>query len=467
MTSKVTLATEFAQTLHKNQLRLSGETYDTHTLNVAHRLEDAGVTDERILAATILHHVLDNDQVTFANLVTTFGKQIADLVYSYNKLKAIHIKTDVLSKLDNALIIKTFLNLAQDLDAMAIRFADKCENVETSYVFPKEKRAKIATRALVLYAPICSFLGLEKFVKLLENQAFKILQPYEYYKTFKYLQSIKEDMQVFLTEAKTLLPELLQEENINAVVEGRLKHEYSVYKKNIKYQQKRNTLEDQYHTIYDTAAMRVIVDKEEQCYHVEDLLAALWERIDFGRDDYIQHPSPTGYQSLHVNYRVHPKFAIEFQIKTHEMHEQNEFGVSSHVFYKIGNEFKRKLKEDPDWLKKLNYWERDHVLEPTSNTPRIFTGKIYVFTPKGDIIELPIGSTPIDFAYALHTGIGNSCIGVKINGSIGKINSALSTGDTVEILTSKRKKLPSLDWLHFVKTTRARSQIRKELSYLW
>lgn len=464
MTNIIKTAKELSKNIHKGHIRLSGETYFEHTLRVYHKLQDAGVKDERVLAATLLHHIFDKTSYSLDDLVKEVDKPVVDLILNYKNLASVQIKDETLIKANQQFIIKTFLNLAHDLDAMIIRFADKSDNVETSYVFPKDKRQTVANRALKLYAPVCRLLGVNAFVTSLENESFKILQPEEFYKILKYVDSIEMDVDKFFEDSKQVLYELFKEKDKQVEIKSRMKHEYSIYKKYKTKSDIKLTDENVIPRYHDVAAMRLLVENVADCYIAEDIIAGLWDSLDEQREDYIQAPKPNGYKSLHVICNVNPKFDAEFQIRTHEMHDVNDYGIASHAFYKMGESFRKKINEDPDWLKKINYFEREKLLDIAPSTDTFFSKFIYVFTPKGDIIELPRGSTILDFAYAIHSDVGHKCKGGRVNGELAKLTTLLTDGDTVDIIIDKKKSAPSKDWLQYVKSRRAKYEIRKVMA---
>lgn len=460
MESIVKRSQKFAKKFHSKDLRLSGETVYEHTLRVFHTLEDSGVVDERILSASILHHALDKSDALVDELSSTFSSEIAQLTRDFKRLTTLHVKLPESSNKFHDQIVLTFLNYAANLDVLTIRFADKTDNVKTSLVFPKDERIRISTRALEIYAPMCRLLGLTKFVTELEDNAFKILQPRSYHEIDKYLLWVTPYVQAFLDEATEVIRDLLIERGITPVLSSRIKSIYSIHKKNLYTQRKGVELQQDFSHLFDVAALRIIVDAIEDCYLAGSIIEALFDTIPIHTADYITHPKPNGYQSIHYVFNATTKFKAEVQIRTHQMHDASTFGISSHVFYKTGADLKRKLLEDPAWLKKINYWQHDEYVTAYGD---IKHKNVYVFTPKGDIIVLPKNATSVDFAYAIHDDVGNSCVGCKINGVIEKLNTPLDNGDTVEILTRSNKTMPSKDWLLFVKTSRARTSIKKKL----
>jgi len=319
-----------------------------------------------------------------------------------------------------------------------------------------EEGRRVAEKAMYLYSPICQLLGIHRFVVELENEAFKILNPGEYYSIEAYLKKKMSEMEVVLKDTAQFVKEILEEKEIQAKVDYRIKHTYSIYKKMQRYRQSKNY--KSLNQIYDLAAMRVLVDSVEQCYLTEDILKQAWGVVSGERDDYILHPKPSGYKSIHNTFVISPTMNLEIQIKTKEMHEENEFGLASHTFYKTGAQLKKSFQESPDWITDISFIKNKGDLRID-----LFKKYVYVFTPKGDIKQLPRSATPIDFAYSIHKDLGNACVGVAVNDDFQKLSYELKDGDRVEIKILKHKKLPSPDWLDFVKTRKARDEIKKAL----
>lgn len=447
-------AKKLSQKLHDNTFRVSGETYFEHTQRVVDLLKENGVKDENILISAYLHHILE--KISQEEIQKQFGEEIACLIVNFKKLVDSEISGIDLANVDDFLIIQTYLNLAKDPKTLIIRLADKTEGIKTAIILPKDKGERIAKRALYLYAPICRLLGLEKFVGILEDEAFKVLNPKEYYRVDKYVNKNKEKIKEALDETAAFTKEILLEKKIKADIEYRIKSIFSIYKKSLQYLRKGK--DKKLTHIHDIAAMRILVSSVEKCYEVEDVLKQAMSFIEEERDDYIQKPKPNGYQSIHNIFKLNSEFFLEIQIKTKEMHEANETGLASHAFYKMGEKLKKSLENNPHVLKDMRYSvdNRDVKIDQFSN-------KVYVFTPKGDIVELPKGSNLIDFAYAIHAGVGNSAIGAKVNGNHEKLTYELQNGDRVEIKTVRSKLYPSTDWLKQVKTQKAKDLIRKAL----
>ncbi len=462
-------AKKLAKQIYSGRKRLSGETYYEHALEIAQRLKDYGIKGENTLTAAILHHALDKDEGKSLEKVHKINKEAAKLLEKYKKLTEIDIKVDSLTNQNEKYLMQTLVNLVRDVRALIIRTVDKLHSLENSWALDKKGREKAALKALNLYAPLAKILGVSQIATELEDTAFKILHPREYFNLKQIVRKRSWGTKKLFKEVEDFLTEILREQGLkNFQIQYRTKGFYSLYKKLERYKQQKKEIGSNLENIYDLFALRVIVGTVEECYLVENLLTRLWDYLPEERDDYIKNPRNTGYQSLHNAFQISNDFTLEVQIRTHEMHKQAEFGISSHLLYKIGDkgaeskavkEFKDYLKKHPNWFKALNFWEisKDKGYKP--KTP--FKNKVYAFTPKGDIIELPEEASVVDFAYAVHTEIGNRCVGAFVNNKIVKLEHMLKTGDTVKVKVGNKKKKPSKDWLDFVKTRRAKIQINK------
>ncbi len=442
--------------IHESDLRKSGESLYWHLHRVVELLEQNNVTDEEILAGAYLHHVLDSGKYTRKEMEKEFGSGVTEIVCEYQRISNNDISKIEPKNYNEKVIIQTYLNLVKNPKTLIIRLADKVDNIRSAYVLPKENAEKIAEKAMYLYSPLCRLLGIHRFVVELENEAFKILDPGEYYSIKSYLKRKKPEMEEVFKDTSMFITEVLAEKNIKAKVDYRIKHAYSIYRKAQKYRAQKSY--KGLHQIYDIAAMRIIVETIEQCYMVEDILKQVWTCVPEERDDYISNPKPNGYKSIHNTFVVSHSMNLEIQIKTKEMHEENEFGIASHSFYKTGEHLAKNLQTDPTWLSEINFIRNKEDIKIDH-----FNKYVYVFTPKGDIKQLAKGSTPIDFAYTIHKDLGNACVGATVNGEFQKLSYTLKDGDRVEIKVMKHKKLPSPDWLDFVKTRKAREEIRKSL----
>lgn len=443
--------------------RLSGENLYDHAVQVFEKLKNNGVTDEDLLISALLHPLPEEDPEAFNKVKGEFSPEVSKIVVQYHKSSSISIQNTSPNKFNEAYIIQTYLNLTEDMRVLVLKLANKTSNIETAHTLPQELKVKVAERALFLYAPIAKLIAADAFAKTLENEAFKILDPSEYIRLKEIIAEKSGRLTTTLEETLPVLKELIEEKGINVEVSHRLKEIYSVHKKHLKYQKVGQWIGDSLEGIYDIAAARFIVEKPEHVYEVEDLIKSLWEEVPQQRDDYIAKPRPTGYRSLHNTFKIAKNTHVEVQIRTHEMHNEAEYGVCSHFFYKTGEKFKAELKNNPDWVKELNFWDQIKNKDQKDTKITHFSKYVYVFTPKGDIFELERSATALDFAYAVHTSIGHRCVGAKINGRICKIDTEVNDGDVIEIITSKGAKKPSRDWLQIVKTRQARWRILKGL----
>ena len=456
---KIKKAKEIAFSYLSEKPRCSGESYYDHSIHVYKTLVKTGITDELMQAASLLHHIPTEHD---AELEKTFGPELLEIVRGLRKLSEYDIKFTSPKQSNDKYFLQTYLNLTKDIRVLLVRLIDRSVNIKTAYVHPAELRHEIAEKALYLYSPICRLMGFSSITSALEDEAFKLLHPDQYYHVVKVVDKRKNEINKFFDDAVPFLKTILSENGVNAEIKTRIKHYFSIYKKALSYQAKGKTTEISYEGIPDMAGMRIIVDTVEQCYLVEDILKNIWAEQTDERNDYIKTPKPSGYKSIHNIFNVSPKMNLEVQIRTHQMHEENEFGNASHFFYKIGQKFKENILENPNWLKEINYWEsQSHILENYEITH--FRDYVYAFTPKGDIIELPRGANVIDFAYYIHSKVGNNCTGGVVNGNIVKIDYEIKDGDRVEVMTTKHAKKPSPDWLKVAKTKKASSMIRKVL----
>jgi guanosine-3',5'-bis(diphosphate) 3'-pyrophosphohydrolase len=464
-------AKEFAIQVHEGHKRASGENYYEHTFRVYDKLRDAGIEEEVTLIAGILHQALDFSNALEPEIEKRFGPDVLKIVKIYRKLSETNIEGTTPKNFNEKYIIQTYINMAEDVRALVIRLADKIDNLETSFALPKEKRIDNAQKALYFYSPLARLMGMSRLAIQLENNAFKILQPGEYAHLEKFMKKRGAKLTKALTETEQFIKSILEENGIRAKVYFRIKHLYGIYRKQAYLMSKGVTVGKNLENIYDIGAMRIIVDSEDQCYIVENLLKEYIECLPDERDDYIRIPRHTGYKSIHNIFKLTRDIFVEIQIRTKDMHEQAEFGPASHLLYKIGDKdrksgavekFKSYLKDNPFWFKDMHFLSMENTLAGyRPNTP--FSKYVYAFTPKGDIIELPKGSNLIDFAYAVHTTLGHSCIGGFANSQMVKLTYEIKDGDHIEIKTLKNKHKPSPDWIKIVKTTKARAHIRKAL----
>lgn len=448
-------AYETAQVAHRNQFRDSGEAYVRHPLEVARLLAEMEL-DVVTLSAGILHDVLEDTAVTREELEERFGPEILLLVDGVTKLSKIPYQTREEHQAQS--LRKMFLAMAEDLRVIVIKLADRLHNMRTLDPLPPERQKKIARETLEIYAPLAHRLGMWSFKWEMEDQAFRHLDPEAYYALAQRLAKKRQEREQEVQEALRLLKQRLEEAGFQADIYGRPKHLYSIY-------QKMRRQEKDLNEIYDLIAVRVVVETVRDCYGVLGLVHTLWTPIPGRFKDYIAMPKSNLYQSLHTTV-VGPKGdPLEIQIRTREMHRIAEKGIAAHWLYKEGYRSNVEFEKKVAWLREVMEWLREmkdpHEFMETLKID-LFEDEVFVFTPKGDVRSLPAGSTPVDFAFSIHTDIGLHCAGAKVNGRIVPLNHRLRNGEFVEILTSKNA-VPSQDWLAFVKTSKARSKIRAYL----
>ncbi|MCG3140009.1 MAG: GTP pyrophosphokinase [Anaerolineae bacterium] len=442
---------------HAGQMRSSGKPYVTHPLATAKILADLYMDGDTIVAG-LLHDVPEDTAVTLEELRAQFGDDVANLVDGVTKLAKLDFAKD---QVQAESLRKMFLAMVQDIRVVLIKLADRLHNMRTLGALKPEKQIRIARETLEIYAPLANRLGIYNIRRELEDLALKYLEPEKFAEIEELLADDRDDRNSFIGQAITQLRENLKAEGIGAEITGRPKHIYSIYKK-------MRAKERDFEHIYDIRAIRCLVQDKNQCYVVLGVVHALWTPIPGEFDDYIAKPKENAYQSLHTAVMGPGGKALEVQIRTHEMHQIAEYGVAAHWRYKEpGGKRDPKLEEKINWLHQLQEW-RAEVTSASEYVDALktdlFKDQVYVFTPKGKIIELAAGATPIDFAYHIHTEVGNRCRGAKVNGKLVALETALTTGDRVEILTTK-KGGPSRDWLNptlgLVRTARAREKIRQ------
>ena len=448
-------AYDFSAAAHEGQKRQTGEPYFIHPCAVVNVLVDLGFDDVSTLVAAFLHDVLEDTQVTADELEQKFGKEVLELVEGVTKLDKIKFVSAEDEQAEN--LRKMFFAMAKDYRVIIIKLADRLHNMRTLDALKPEKQIKIATQSLKIYAPLAGRLGLS-FVKCeLEDLAMRYLYPDDYYELVEFIKTKSKERQQFIEKICDELKAKLQELGIEGEVNGRQKHLYGIYKKMLK--QGKNIEQ-----IYDISAVRVIVNEVQDCYTVLGAIHTMWMPLPGRFKDYIAMPKPNGYQSLHTTVITKFKETFEIQIRTYEMHRIAEYGIAAHWKYKEGKTGAIKIDDQINWLREVMDTQREssdshEFLENIEGN--VFTDEVYVFTPKGKVLNLPVGSTTVDFAYAIHSAVGNKCIGAKVNGKIVPLNTVLNTGDIVEILTTNSGKGPSRDWIKFVKTASARTKIRQ------
>src|SRR5437879_8667492 len=438
---------------HRGQHRLSGEDYVNHPLEVATILADLQL-DAQTLAAALLHDTVEDTPLTAEAVKREFGPEVARLVDGVTKLGRISLRSDQQQQAEN--IRKMMVAMAEDLRVVLIKLADRLHNMRTLDPLPEVKRRKISRETLDIYAPLAHRLGIGQLKWELEDLAFRYLEPEAYDDVVKRIARKRQERETLVSDLREILARELDNVGIKAEITGRPKHIYSVW-------QKMTREKKDFSEIYDLSAIRVQVDSVRDCYGVLGVVHSLWKPVPGRFKDYIAMPKSNGYQSLHTTVITHTGEPIEIQIRTHEMHRIAEFGVAAHWTYKEGGKdasFDQKLS----WLRSLLEWQNEvGDAESFLNTVKVdlFQDDVYVFTPRGDVINRPADSTPVDFAYRIHTEVGHRWIGAKVNGRMVPLDYALQNGEIVEILTSKGPHGPSRDWLNFVKSASAKERIRK------
>lgn len=451
----ITKAYNFAKNAHAGQLRKSGEPYFIHVATTALNLAELRM-GPAVIAAGLLHDVLEDTTIKEKELEEEFGKEILTLVKGVTKLGTIRYK-GIERNVEN--LQKFFVSMAEDLRILAIKLADRLHNIETLDHVRSDKQKRIALETLEVYAPLADRLSMGNLKSRLEDSAFRYAYPKEYEEVKAMLQEKKSAKEEYLMEVKNKLLKILQEAKIkNVIVDYRQKHLYSLWKKLKKYDMDIDK-------IYDIIAMRVKVNTITDCYHVLGLIHGAWIPLPNRIKDYIAIPKQNGYRSLHTTIFTGTGGIVEIQIRTHEMHQEAENGVAAHFAYK-GND-DGSLSSPLNWVRQLRDLKKDKDNESSKNfletiKVNLFKDRVFVFTPKGDIIDLPEESSVIDFAYAIHTDIGNHAQSAKINGKNSALSTKLKTHDIVEVSVGKNIK-PSSKWLDFAKTTLARKHINNYL----
>lgn len=447
-------AFDFAQAAHRDQRRKTGEPYITHTLHTAFMLAQMKADLPTVIAG-ILHDIPEDTDIPITEIEKIFGSDIAYLVEGVTKLKK-NIQYSGIERYSESLR-KMFLAVAKDIRVILIKFADRLHNLRTLDAMPEEKRLRIAQETLEIYAPIAGLLGIWRIKWQMEDICFKYLYPEEFKKIeYKYEVEKKFERNQYIQKIKNILGQKLSEAGIEYSIESRFKHLYSIWKK----MQRKDRKFDE---IYDVFALRVVVNSVADCYKSLGIIHSIWKPKIQRFKDYIAAPKPNGYRSLHTTINGPEGKATEFQIRTAEMNEEAQYGIAAHWIYKQGGP-----KLQPKWIQDiLNIQRESKDSNDFINQLKfdVFHDRIFVFTPKGDVIDLPEGSTPVDFAYAVHTEIGDKCVGALVNDKMWHLDKPLSNNDTVEIIIEKKRKGPNRDWLKSIKTNRAKSKIKQNTKY--
>ena len=452
---KIRKAYAYAEQAHSGQVRISGDAYIIHPLNVAYILTGLHLDDETICAA-LLHDVVEDTCATLEEMEAEFGKNIMALIDGVTKLGRIEYMSKEDVQLEN--YRKMFLAMAKDIRVIMIKLADRLHNMRTLKYMREDKRHRIAKETLEVYAPLANRLGISNIKVELEDLCLRYLEPEAYYALVEEVKHKRKERQEFIRESIEQIREKLEAAGIKAEIKGRAKHFYSIYRK-----MKRDN--KSVNEIYDLSAVRVLVSSVKDCYGVLGVIHAMWKPIPGRFKDYIAMPKSNGYQSLHTTVMTHG-YPLEIQIRTKAMHQVSEFGVAAHWKYK---EAGRSIGATDENDQKMSWLRQMVSLQKEYDDPKeffealkldVFSDEVFVFTPRGDVIDLPKGSNPIDFAYHIHTEIGHHCVGAKVNGKIVPLEYKLKNGDIVSIVTNKASNGPSPDWLNTVASSATRSKIR-------
>ncbi len=458
-------AYKYASEKHKGQVRLSGDPFMEHPLQTAYILAELQL-DASSLMAALLHDIPEDTGIPVADIEAKFGKEIAKLVDGITKLGKVPLTTTsaAVNPTQAENLRKMLVAMAEDLRVVFIKLADRLHNMRTLDALPRERQIKNAQETLEIFAPLAHRLGIWELKWQLEDLSFRYLQPVEYQRIARLVDLRRAQREKFITRAIELLKKEFDSVGLAAEISGRPKHIYSIHQKMERYEK----IGKHFDEIYDLLALRVIVEDVQECYSAVGVIHSLWHPLSDAFDDYIANPKPNGYQALHTAVMCLGTTPLEIQIRTREMHHVAEYGVAAHWRYKEGDKKDLQFEDRVAWLRQLIEWHRElsgaeEFLESVKTD--ILIDQVFVYTPKGEIKDLPRGSTPLDFAYRLHTDLGNRCIGAKINGKLVSLSYQLKNGDVVEIVSSKAPRGPSLDWLNpnlgFVNTSHAKAKIRQ------
>ncbi len=457
----ITKAYELARDAHKDQKRKSGEPYLIHPVCVAIILAQLEMDKETIVGG-LLHDVVEDTKYTEEDLTEMFSAEVSALVDGVTKLTKINYSADKL-ELQAENLRKMFLAMAKDIRVIIIKLADRLHNMRTMQYMKPEKQKEKSRETMDIYAPIADRLGISKVKVELDDLSLRYLEPEAYEELSQQFNSIKSTKETFVKDIMEEVDKKLVENHIRAVIDGRVKHLFSIYRK-MKNQKK--TLDQ----IYDLFAIRIIVKSDQECYTALGIIHEMYKPIPGRFKDYIAMPKPNNYQSLHTTLIGPNGQPFEIQLRTYEMHRTAEYGIAAHWKYKEtgGSEAENTQSEEEKmaWLRRILEWQHDmddnkEFLSVIKSDLDLFSDRIYCFTPEGDVKNLPAGSTPIDFAYAVHSAVGNKMVGARVNGNIVKMDYVIQNGDRIEIITSQNSRGPSRDWLKVVRSTQAKNKINQ------
>lgn len=443
----------YAMRMHLNQKRKSGEPYITHPVAVANLLLDIGL-DYATVAAALMHDCIEDTSATSDDIKRLFGDEVEELVLGVTKLDKIVFKSKEEEQAEN--FRRMFFAMAKDIRVILVKLADRLHNMRTIEYLSSERQMAMAKETLDIYAPLASRLGISFYKCELDDLCLKVLHPEAYEELVQQISLKRAERQELVAEITKKLSQTLKEHGIKGEVSGRPKHFYSIYKKMVNQHKT-------FDQIYDLTAMRVIVPTIKDCYEVLGTIHTIWKPIPGRFKDYIAVPKPNNYQSLHTTVMTERGMPFEIQIRTFEMHKIAEYGIAAHWKYKENRTATSDLDNKLEWLRSVM------SEQATDSSPQefyeslkldLYSGEVFIFTPRGDVMVLPEGSTPVDFAYSVHSEVGNKCVGAKVNNKIVPLETKLRTGDYVEIITNPNSKGPSHDWLRFVMTAGAKSKIR-------
>src|SRR6266545_54074 len=461
-------AYDFATEAHNGQMRASGEPYIVHPVDAALTVASLNL-DGAAIAAALLHDVVEDCGVPSQEISRRFGEDVACLVDGVTKLGRLNLLRPEETGWEDSgqadSLRKMFMAMAEDIRVVIIKLADRLHNMRTLDALPADKQQRIARETMDIYAPLAQRLGLGQIAHELEDSAFQYLEPEEYRQIAGLLTASRESRERYLDQVETLLRQEIERQGLKGELTGRAKHIYSIHLKMRKYTEMGKSFND----IYDLLAIRVLVENVTDCYHALGIVHGLWRPLPGLFDDYIANPRENVYQSLHTTVMGPGARPLEVQIRTYEMHRTAEYGVAAHWRYKEpSSRHDEVFEERINWLRQLLEWQRE-TAEAEEFVEYIqtdlFRDQVFVFSPKGEIKDLPAGSTPIDFAFRIHTDIGFHCVGARVNGRLVPLTYKVQNGDMVEIVTSRSSRGPSRDWLNpnlgYVKTGNARSKIRQ------